>query len=231
MANNVLDNPAIWRASALYQQQSLNTGKYMPQGIDTGFSVLNERLADAGWPANGVTEILYDRQGAGEISILLPALQRLSEDDKWLTWVAPPHRLHGPALAAAGINVQRLLLIHPSDRSARDTLWSTEEAIKSGAASAVLSWPGQIKPEHVRRLQIVAAQHHTPCFLFREQGAAATPCALRIHVQALDQEWINVSILKRKRGWPSEPFRLRVRSCPGYRYQKQSSLPSAMKAG
>ncbi len=234
MANNVLDNPAIWRASALHQQQSLNADKYMPQGIDTGFSMLNEKLADAGWPANGVTEILYDRQGVGEISILLPALQRLSESEKWLIWISPPHRLHGPALAAVGINTHRLMLVHPhsGSRSSRDCLWSTEEAIKSGAASAVLSWPGQIKPEHVRRLQIVAAQHHTPCFLFREQGAAATPCALRIHVQGLDHEWVNVSILKRKRGWPVEPFKLQVRSCPAYRYQKQSSpTPIAMKAG
>ena len=230
MANNILDNPAIWRASALHQQQSLNSGKHMSQGIDTGFPMLNDKLADAGWPANGVTEILYDRQGEGEISLLLPALRRLSEVDKWIVWIAPPHCLHGPALAAAGINIQRMLLVHPhantssGKRKGKDSLWCTEEAIKSGAASAVLSWPGLVKPEQVRRLQIIAAQQRTPCFLFRENGAAATPCALRVHVQGMDQEWISLSILKRKRGWPTAPFKLQVRSCPVYRYRKQPPL-------
>ncbi|WP_020406927.1 translesion DNA synthesis-associated protein ImuA [Hahella ganghwensis] len=231
MADNILDNPAIWRASALHQEQSLNSGRYMLQGIDTGFPLLNEKLADNGWPVDGVIEILHDRQGTGEISILLPALQQLSERDKWLAWIAPPHILHAPALAAAGIHPHRLLIVtpKPGSHATQDCLWCTEEAIKSGAASAVLAWPQQIKPEQVRRLQIIAAQYRTPCFLFRENGATATPCALRIHIRAQDHEWIDVRILKRKRGWPTEPFRLQIRSCPRYRYQK-TPLPPALHA-
>ncbi len=219
MLNDVLNNPAIWRASALHQQQSLGSN-LMPQGIDTGFPMLNEKLAGAGWPLNGVTEILYDRQGEGEVSLLLPALRLLSEQDRWIIWIAPPHCLQAPALAAAGVNIQRLLLIHP--RSGKDCLWSTEEALKSGAASAVLCWPGQVKPEQVRRLQIVSVQHRTPCFLFLEEGTPATPCALRVHIQSLDQEHSTVRILKRKRGWPLEPFSLQIRKCPSFRYQKHA---------
>jgi cell division inhibitor SulA len=217
----LLNHPAIWCAGELTENPL--TGKASSQsstpGIDTGFAYFNQQLADAGWPSQGITEILYDRPGTGELSILLPLLRHLSQGERWLVWVAPPFQLHTPALLQAGVDSRHILQITP--QSGKDRLWCTEEALKSAAVSLVLSWPGHLKAEHVRRLQIISNQYQAPCVLFREQGTLNTPCALRIHIRSIDQDHAHINILKRRRGWPPPPFTLRLRNCPGHRYQNQ----------
>ena len=59
--------------------------------VPTGFAMLDEALPGGGWPRGALTEILPARTGIGEISLLAPALTRLSrQDPRWIVWVAPP---------------------------------------------------------------------------------------------------------------------------------------------
>ncbi len=216
MLKDVLNHAAIWRGKELLTLPESS----VPGGIDSGFTELNEQLTEGGWPTKGIIEILYDQAGAGELSLLLPVLRRYCQDQRWLTWIAPPYRLHAPALQQAGIDTQQVMQIWPHNQ--KDCLWTIEETMKSRASSAVLCWPGQLKPEHVRRLQIVANQYRMPCFLFRQQGACNTPCALRIHIKSLDHRQAQIHILKRQRGWSPAPFSIELRQCTPYRYQKHN---------
>jgi len=237
--HDLLNHYGIWCASELVESAagsvstknkgktekasaSSDTGQHSASGIDTGYAHFNQLLTEGGWPRQGVIEILYDRAGSGELSILIPLLQYFSQYERWLIWVAPPYQLHMPGVLQAGIDSNKILQVAP--QSAQDCLWCTEQAVKSGAASLVLSWPGHVKSEHVRRLQILSSQYNVPCVLFRAQGSLNTPCALRIHISNIDQHSTCVHILKRRRGWSSAPFTLRLRTCPSYRYQHQASL-------
>ena len=201
----------LWRGNELIEHQAI-----FPTGIDTGFNELNSKLSDDGWPASGVTEILYDRLGNGELSLLFPALRHFSQQDKWLIWIAPPLNLNAPALTRNSIDINKILLVHP--RSAQDRLWCTEEALKSQTASAVLTWPTHLKSEHVRRLEVTAKQHSVPCFLFRNNGLMNSPCSLRLHVCNMDQNLAKVTVLKRKRGWSAKPVEVQVRNTPSPLY-------------
>jgi len=222
------DQYAVWTAGELAASETVNnkpknkaTGLNAGSGVDTGHSYFNQQLTDGGWPRKGVIEVVYDRPGTGELSLLLSLLRYYSQGERWLLWIAPPFQLHIPALRESGVDSKQLLQIAPT--SIKDRLWCTEEALKSGAVSLVLSWPGRLKPEHVRRLQIISNQHRVPCVLFREQGALNTPCALRIHIGSIDQSHARIHILKRQRGWSPPPFTLPLRHCPVFRYPLQAS--------
>ena len=192
--------------------------------LDTGFEALNRHLPGGGWPADGVTEILYPQMGIGEFSLLLPCLKQLSQQERWLIWVAPPWQPNAAALTAAGVDIRRILLLNPAAGSTqhRDVLWALEESLKSGAAAAVLAWPTHISVPQTRRLQICANQHQVPCFLFKQQALnqtpLATPCALRLRVKPVTNTAIEIDILKQRQGWPSPPFPVVIKRFTPFRY-------------
>ena len=68
----LLKHPNLWRAGQLASARGT-----MPQGIDTGFSQLNEHLPGAGWPTGGLMEFILSCAGIGELRLLIPTLKRL----------------------------------------------------------------------------------------------------------------------------------------------------------
>lgn len=71
------------------------------------------------------------------MALLLPALAQLSAAGGWLALVAPPWLPHAPAWAAAGVALERLVIV----RAGRQAAWSVEQLLVSGGFSAVLAWP------------------------------------------------------------------------------------------
>lgn len=214
-------------------QQLFNSGKVWQgtqtepvseKGHDSGFAALNDSLTSAGWPADGVIEILHEQRGIGEINLIMPILSQLSQKEKYCIWVAPPYRLNAPALLQAGVNLKQQLVITPSAQ--RDVLWVLEECLRSKAVSIIFAWPEKLKHEQMRRLQMLAVENQVSCFLFRSQGSDNTPCALRIHLRAEDHDTLQVHVLKRKHGWPLPPFHLKHRSVKPFLYQQPVNAQS-----
>src|SRR5574340_269340 len=192
----VLQHPGIWRGDQLAQS-----------GVDalpTGFAELDEQLPGGGWPRGALTEILLEREGIGELRLLLPALVRVSEQSGWQAWVSPPHLPYAPALAAAGIRLKQLLVTKP--QSAADAWWTTEQALRSGVCSAVLSWLSTPDEWRMRRLQLGAESGRAWGVLFRSASAAQerSPAALRLRLEAT-ANGLAVHILKRRGGQLSRP--------------------------
>lgn len=81
------------------------------------------------------------RGAAGHcLHLLAPILRELSQnqDARWLTLVAPPASLTQTWLRDAGLNRERILLLHP--RQGQSALELTEEALKLGRSHTVISW-------------------------------------------------------------------------------------------
>lgn len=98
------------------------------------------------------------RGAAGHcLTLLAPMLRELSEkdDERWLTLIAPPASLTQSWLRDAGLNRERILLLHP--RSSQSALQLAQEALKLGRSHTVISWL-QPLPQHARQQLEAAAQ-------------------------------------------------------------------------
>ncbi len=151
--------------------------------------------AAAGRPGRSI-ELLADRPGVGELSLLLPLLGA-TPPARWIVCIAPPLLPYAPALARAGVPLARLLVVRPERRE--DLLWAIRQALLSGSCACVLAWPQRIDNAGLRRLQLAAEESATPLFLFRPASVAAqpSPAVLRIAL-APHPEGLQLRILKRR---------------------------------
>lgn len=185
----LIGSGALWRGHGGRQQE---------QAVwPTGWPTLDDCLG-GGWPRAALVELLSaDHQG---LSLLLPVLARLGRRRRWLAWIAPPHLPFAPALAAAGIDLQKLLLVHKLDEE--QCLWAAEQALGSAACAVVLLWPQRLHSTQVRRLQLAAEQGDCLGVLFRSLEAVRqySPAALRLQVTP-SSAGLNLAVLKRRGGW------------------------------
>jgi len=185
----LLARPDIRRGGALAQVASAS--------VPTGFPQLDAELPGGGWPTGSLIELLPQHEGIGELRLLGSALARLSREGRRLVWIAPPYLPYAPALDAAGISLDQVLIV--KTRSPRDTLWAAEQALVSGACGAVLVWSGKARYIELRRLQIAAEGTTTLAAVFRPPQAAveSSPAALRLAL-ATAAGGLAVSFLKRR---------------------------------
>jgi hypothetical protein len=169
--------------------------------LPSGLPALDEKLPGGGWPMGAVTEILTTSQGIGELQLLIRALARLSREDRWLVWVAPPYIPYAPALTGYGVDLSRVLVVQ--GRTQAEQRWAAEQALRSSACGAVLQWSSAMETRAVRRLQLAAEHGRTwaVVFLPPRAGGYASPAALRLHL-APTREGLQVKALKcRGRAW------------------------------
>jgi len=183
-------------------------GRVAVPSVPSGFPALDAELPGGGWPASALTEILPRHEGIGELRLLGPALARLACAGRCLAWIAPPHLPYAPALAAAGIDLARLLIVRTS--SAKEALWATEQALRAGVCGAVLTWPGETRYPNLRRLQLAAEASPSLAVLFRAPQAAreASPAPLRLLLGTADGG-LAVHIVKRRGAPLAHPVLLR----------------------
>jgi hypothetical protein len=197
----LLRHPSLWRGG----------GAGAPETVSTGFRALDARLPGGGWPLATLVELLVPAAGVGEIRLLLPALRSLTAagtEPRWVAWLAPPHLPYAPALADAGLDPARMLVVRP--RAGVDRLWAMEQALRSGACAAVLGWAGEARDPMLRRLKLAAEEGGTPAFLLRPAAhrGEATPAALRLALAVRDYG-LDVEVLKSRSG-PARIERLPV---------------------
>src|SRR6267142_3436426 len=78
----ILQRHPVWRGGALARAA---------EALPSGFAGLDAELPGGGWPRQGLTEVLADEPGIGELELILPALAALTGTGKRVVWVAPPY--------------------------------------------------------------------------------------------------------------------------------------------
>ncbi len=191
LPREILAHPAIWRGHQY--------AKVAIESIPTGFDHLNAQLPGGGWPRAALTEILADRQGIGEFSLLMPALARLSKEKDWIVLVAPPHIPYAPALAGKNIDLSKVIVVNTV--SEQEKVWAAERCLRSKSCGAVVLWAGRQTHQAYRRLQLAAETGQTWGIAFGSTALArhASPAALRLAL-APEQSRLKIHILKRRGG-------------------------------
>lgn len=201
---------------SLLQRQDLWRGAAPAAGapaIATGFPSLDRELPGGGWPAGALSEVLSGTEGIGELQLLLPTLARLTAAGQRVAWLAPPHLPYAPALAAAGVVLDRLTVVRAPGR--RDALWAAEQALRSRAFHALLAWPQRPGHPELRRLAVAAEGGPAFAVLFRPLAAAeeASPARLRLALEPVREtagQQILVHLLKRRGAPARAPLQLHI---------------------
>ena len=183
----ILQRHPVWRGGALSSAAP---------AVPTGFAALDRELPGGGWPAGALSEILGNREGIGELQLVLPALARLSWAGKRVVWLAPPHLPYAPALAAAGVDLAHLAVVRAPGR--RDALWAAEQVLRAGC-HALLAWFPHARYEELRRLAVAAEASRAWVALFRplEAAQASSPASLRMMIEPAGEK-LSLHILKRR---------------------------------
>ena len=184
--------------------------------LPTGYPQLDQCLPGGGWPLGALTEILVENTAETPLWLITPALVALDHEQRWQAWVAPTGIPYAPALANAGINLSKMLLIHPPARN--DLLWTIEQSLGSNICSAVLSWPQRLHGTASRRLQLAAERGRSwgLCFYSCSHAQYQTMAALRLLFRP-NRRGAEVTILKCRGGRPMKNLQLiREVDPPGY---------------
>lgn len=201
MVEQLLQRHTLWRGGA-------------PQGAipaaPTGYAALDAELPGGGWPVGSITEILTPFRGIGEVQLILPALAALTWSGRRTIWVSPPHLPYAPALAASGVDLAQLAVVHAPGR--RDALWAAEQALRAGCAHAVVAWLRRASFDELRRLALAAESGPAWVALFRPSEAAleSSPATLRLALEPAG-EALGVRILKRRSAPAAAPLLLPVK--------------------
>ncbi len=188
------------------QDAQLNTAagraNAVATGIATSFAVLDAFLPWRGWPVGAMTEIMTDAGGCGELSLVLPAMARLTQEKRPVLCIGAPHTLFAPALTQAGIDASRITQINPSSsaKSSKENLWSAEQALKTGLPGMVVLWsPANMNcaPETLRRLHLSTLGRETMLIHFRGKSSMSQPSPAWLRFGfAADDAHIRLQVLK-----------------------------------
>ena len=136
---SLLTRPDLWRAGDRHATTPV---------IASGHRELDAALPGGGWPLQALTEVCHARPGLGELSLMLPAFARAMDDKRWLLFVSAPHLPYAPALADAGIDLERFA--HLRCATSEQALWAAEQALRSGVCGALALWLGHAETNALR---------------------------------------------------------------------------------
>jgi protein ImuA len=121
----------------------------------TGLDVLDHLAPQDAWPCGAVHELLCDPRGPCPKSImLLLARAAWAVCGGAIVWSDPDQELYPPALAAAGIDLGRLILLRP--RNPAEEIWSLAECLRCRGVSATVATVRRLSRVEARRLQLAA---------------------------------------------------------------------------
>lgn len=212
---------ALWRGN----QMSSTRGAVMTSGHDA----LDQELPNRGWPHSALIELLLQQAGSGEMHLLQPALTILTQENRRIVLLQPPHLPHIAAWNGWGLPAHRLLWIKTSGSA--DALWSAEQILRNGSCGALLFWQSHIRTDALRRLHLAAQASNTMLWMIRPLSAAheSSPAPLRLLLRPA-HNGIEVQLLKRRGPQHIQPLYLTWGNSQVLDTMEETSSPSTHSA-
>lgn len=223
LLDNLIQDARLWKGK---QRTRVNL-----LAEPTGYPRLDDQLGNTGWPIGALSECLLEHPGIGELQLLLPLMKQIADSRRMVFWINPPCIPYAPALARSGISLDQVVIIHT--RSTKDTVWTLENCLRAAVTGLVMAWPERLAAREIRRLQLAASAGHTVCVLFRHRHHAhnSSPAALRLELNADPQLGLQVTVLKRRGGWPGQSCQLPMAERIGQPESRPSQVVTGPWAG
>jgi hypothetical protein len=162
--------------------------------LATGIESL-DRLLEGGVPKGGIT-VLAGSPGSGRMTLAARLIANETRHCRAVAWVDADATLYPPALAQAGVELERLLLVRGSNER---SLFATEQIAAAGAFSIVVAsncdqW---LNVPRLRRLQTAAEATRTAAVLLLDPKTPLPNAALRLKLSR-KSSGIQVELEKQK---------------------------------
>lgn len=188
---SLMDRGQLWQAASRQLKDEAV--------CSSGYFELDQCFLEQGWPSACLTELFCAQPGQGEISLLLPLLVQLQQEQRDLLWLNPPMQPFPATLAAAGVTLTGFISI--STKSRADCLWAFEQALRSGSCAAVLAWLAYANAKETRRLQLAAAEGNCRGFLICPPPVNQQSSAARMRIKLTRRrQGVGVEVIKRRGG-------------------------------
>jgi recombination protein RecA len=186
--------------------------------LSLGLGGLDAVLPDGGLPRGGVVELSVAGGAALSTSVALAACRSAQQEAlerggqvPWCAFVDPTGTLHGPGVVAAGVQLDRLLVVRPpleaigrvavklaESHAFTVLVVDTVGTVGSAAHVPLASWP-----RLVRRLSIAAAESSALLLLVTDRDARRAlplPVAMRLELSRPRLDRLTVRVAKERRG-------------------------------
>jgi len=201
----LLERADLWRAGQTASGRS-------DVALPSGHPALDSLLPSGGWPAGTLVELIgaasfdpgdvanvgggapagrdtaHPPRGVGAVTLLLPTMAALTARRRHVVLVDPPYVPYAPALAAAGVALPWLLVVHsgnePGEPLARaDALWASEQVLSCRGCGLALMWAdGRLSITELRRLKLAAARGGGTGVVYRPAAALAEASAAELRL-------------------------------------------------
>ncbi|MBN2197438.1 MAG: recombinase A [Polyangiaceae bacterium] len=212
--------------------------------LPLGIGPLDVLLPDGGVPRGAVTELSLVGGAAFGTSLVLAACRSAQEQSRlrggelaWCAFVDPTSSLHAPAVTAAGVRLERLLVVRPPlEALSRVAVRLAESQVFAVVVIDLVGVPGAtvmppLKPSVafgramalgkwarvVRRLALATASTDTCVLLLTAEEAprpVPLPVALRVELRRLGRYELGLRVAKDRRGRLSGPHKVKL--VPGF---------------
>jgi len=140
--------------------------------------------------------------GRGALRLVARALAAGSRRGAWVATVDVPGTLYPPGLYAAGVNLERLLVVRPPSPGL--AIRAMEELLRHGSFPLVVLLGLDPGPPQARRL-LLAAEAGRSVGVLVQAGATRAPCATRLRVERIGGR-LTVEVVRRQGGPAGESF-------------------------
>jgi protein ImuA len=153
--------------------------------IHPGIADIADWLPQGSLAAGSLVELLPLAEGAGALTLALFMARQACGEQKVLVIVDHQGRFYPPAAACRGIDLDRLIVVHP--RTARDAGLAVDQSLRASAVGSVICWQDRLTTAAFRRLQLATEMGGGLGVLLRPVTAQRSPsfAALRILVTPL----------------------------------------------
>ena len=224
-------------------QQADTAGPPGSAAFSLGVEALNRVLPDHGLPRGAVVELAIHGGSALGTSLGLAACKAAQQaaverggSVPWCAFLDPSGTLYAPGVAAAGVALERLLVVRPSvEALSRVALRIVESAACAVTVVDLLGVPGQLLSVNltawlrvVRRLAMGVDGTPNSVVLLTdaaEQRPLPLPVAQRIELERPSEGKLTVRVVKDKQGRLSSPRSIAwARSGPAWKVEGERSV-------
>ncbi|TPG65071.1 SOS-induced cell division inhibitor SulA [Ewingella americana] len=117
-----------------------------------------------------ITEFVYSESQPAFSQLLLPVLQHLGLQSRWLLWLTPQQKLSRHWISQSGLPAGKIVQV--SQINAMSTVDAMEKALQTGNYSVVLGWLPDLTDSERERLRLAAVQGGAYGFIMRPTNDA-----------------------------------------------------------